>query len=146
MTQPEGSGPKRGQCESCGMWISIAGGYELSGLPGIYCNRFCLEQGIFYHDDPHRKGSEAAQIGTGRFLQEYIAKLESDDSNESGRCFYCSGTMLTCRRKAKYCSASCRQMAYRRSRIGKNPSKKPIKQGYYPSTIHACGTTGPIIQ
>jgi hypothetical protein len=140
---------ERDKCESCGRWITETGGYRLQGLPGIYHDRFCLEQGIFYKDDPHRGGSKDAHLGSGKLLRSYLAELsEKEPANpSSGVCAHCRGTLIGCRAGAKYCSQSCRQMAHvQASRTAKKPIKNPIKPGGYPSINPEVSVSGQSLQ
>ena len=143
--QPGGSGSWRGECESCGMWITITGGYRLKGLPGTYHNLFCLEQGIFYRDDPHRQGSKHAELGSGTLLRSYMTELSDKEaaSASGGVCAHCGGTLMGCRAGAKYCSPSCRQMVHAKaSGTAKKPIKNSIKPGGYPSINSEVGMSG----
>ena len=147
--QPGDGNFERDKCESCGRWITETGGYRLKGLPGIYHDRFCLEQGIFYKDDPHRGGSKDAHLGSGKLLRSYLAELsEKEPANpSSGVCAHCGGTLIGCRAGAKYCSQSCRQMAHvKASETAKKPIKNPIKPGGYPSINSEVGVLGQPLQ
>jgi hypothetical protein len=147
--QPRDSDFEKDKCESCGMWITTTGGYLLQGLPGIYHDRFCLEQGIFHKDEPQRGGSKDAQLGTGHLLRSYITELsEKEAANTSGGvCAHCGGTLIGCRAGAKYCSPSCRQMAHAKaSGTAKKPIKNPIKPGGYPSINPEVSVSGQSLQ
>src|SRR5579862_1055136 len=130
VVQPGDSKFKNNKCDSCGRWISETGGYRLKGMPGIYHDLFCIEQGIFLKDDPQRRGSKQAHLGTGQLLRSYITELSKKDDTDAspGGCGHCGGTLIGCRAGAKYCSPSCRQLAHlKESRPGKKPIKNPIK-------------------
>lgn len=145
VVQPGDSDVKRDRCESCGRWISETGGYRLKGLPGIYHDRFCLEQGIFHKDEPQRGGSKDAHLGSGQLLRSYITELSEKEaaSATEGVCAHCGGTLIGCRAGAKYCSPSCRQMVHAKaSGTAKKPIKNPIKPGGYPSIDPEVGMSG----
>jgi hypothetical protein len=149
VVQPGDSDFEKDKCESCGRWITETGGYRLKGLPGIYNDLFCLEQGIFHKDGPQRGGSKDAQLGTGQLLRSYITELsEKEAANTSGGvCAHCGGTLIGCRAGAKFCSPSCRQMAHAKaSGVAKKPIKYPIKPGGYPSINSEAGMSGQPLQ
>jgi hypothetical protein len=130
--QPGDSKFKNDKCDSCGRWIMETGGYRLKGLPGVYHDLFCIEQGIFHEDDPQRRGSKGAHLGTGQLLRTYITELnwKEPPNSSSGVCAHCGGTLIGCRGGAKYCSQSCRQMAHvKASGTAKKLIKNPIKPG-----------------
>jgi hypothetical protein len=149
VVQPGDSDFEKDKCESCGRWITETGGYRLKGLPGIYNDLFCLEQGIFHMDDPQRGGSKDAHLGTGQLLRSYITELSEKEaaSATEGVCAHCGGTLIGRRAGAKYCSPSCRQMAHAKaSGTVKKPIKYPIKPGGYPSINSEAGMSGQPLQ
>jgi hypothetical protein len=143
----DNDGYEFGNCASCGIPISQTGGFKVRGLQGTYHCCVCLEQAIFYKDDPHRKNSKEANIGSGQLLGSYLIELESKSTKEAteGLCRndQCkrgeNQTRATVKTKrAKYCCPSCRVAVSRRaggSSVTDNgkPKRKRRKDAKYNS-------------
>jgi predicted nucleic acid-binding Zn ribbon protein len=125
-----------GRCESCG--ITLGNGIKamrIPGLPGLYHNILCAEQGIHergcrfcgeklksnsrFCDDRCVSKAQACCFGDGTRLIAWLAKHEPElvkslepcevQPVEDRKCAYCGDSLSDKRHHARYCSDRCQK-------------------------------------
>jgi hypothetical protein len=156
-----------GRCESCGLTLRDGiKAMQIAGLPGLYHNIACAEQGIYergckfcgerlpsnsqrYCSDRCANEDHACQFGDGQRLlawlrahsPELVGGTRRKEEERERKCACCGSKLNGKRRQAKYCSKAC-QKRDERSRTQTGTGKRERSPDTATATLCLQGVTG----